>query len=191
MDLSGSIMDESNVNLALNFTHDVVAGLDINNDNYRVGVVTYATTVHDEIFFNEYMDNQQGLLDALRFYLTPDGTTNTQAALAAMRTDIFGAANGGFRGPGVRSNVRQIGILLSDGNSNVMQGNTIPEANLAKAAGIVMYSIAIDINHNMTELNGVSSNPAANVFPLYDSSYLSSAVSSLLNALCSSNTIQR
>ena len=91
MDLSGSIMDESNVNLALNFTHDVVAGLDINNDNYRVGVVTYATTVHDEIFFNEYMDNQQGLLDALRFYLTPDGTTNTQAALAAMRTDIFGA----------------------------------------------------------------------------------------------------
>jgi collagen type VI alpha len=184
IDLSGSIMDESHIYLALNFTYDVISGLDVTNDNFRISIVTYATRVRDEISFNQYIGSQQGILDALRFYVTPDGTTNTQAALTAMRVDLFGAANGGFTGPGVRSSYRQIGVLVSDGNSNVDAENTIPAADLAKQAGIEMFSIVVDVNHNITQLNAISSDPATNVFSLFDATYLTSATNSLLNALC-------
>jgi hypothetical protein len=49
-----------------------------------------------------------------------------------------------------------IGILISDGNSNVLQNNTIPEANLAKAAGILMYSIVVNTNNNLLEMQAVT-----------------------------------
>ena len=63
----------------------------------------------------------------------------------------------GFTGPGVRQNVPMIGVLISDGYSNVIQNNTVPEANLAKSAGIVMYSIVVNTNNNLPEMQAVIS----------------------------------
>ena len=91
VDLSGSIMDESHIPLELNFTYTVISGLDVANDNARVAVVTFANTVRDIIYFSDFIGNPQALLDALRFYLPQGGTTNTQAALAALRLQVFGA----------------------------------------------------------------------------------------------------
>jgi len=102
-----------------------------------------------------------------------------QAALNAMRTSSFTAANGD------RPDVPNVGILVSDGNSNINQSNTIPEANLAKAAGITMYSVLVTNQINLDEIRGVASDPNGGVFLMPNSSYTASAVDGILTKLCS------
>ena len=56
--------------------------------------------------------------------------TNTAAALRLMREDGFSAASG------ARANVIKIGIVVTDGNSNINKPMTVDEAIKAKQDGI-------------------------------------------------------
>jgi len=58
-------------------------------------------------------------------------------------------------GPGNRPNVPDKGILISDGYSNILQNNTVPAADLAKAAGIELYTVVINKDHNLVEMSEV------------------------------------
>ena len=54
-------------------------------------------------------------------------------------------------------------ILMSDGHSNVLEGDT-PTANAAaqlKATGATVYTIAVSDSSNMNELNNINSDPNA------------------------------
>jgi len=182
LDISGSIEDESNVPLVINFTRTMVANLDITNDISRVGVVTFATDVRDRIYFNEYVKNPEGLIESLMFYLEPGGFTNTQAALRTMREEIFGP-NG--QGPGNRPNVAEMVVVVSDGNSNVLPNNTIPEATLLKTTGAKIYSVVINENHNLNEMGQISSNSSLYLYRLPDYNSVQSVVNQILDDMCS------
>jgi len=59
--------------------------------------------------------------------------------------------------------VDNIVILISDGHSNVLEGDT-PTANAAaqlKATGATIYTIAVSENNNLVELNNINSDPNA------------------------------
>ena len=83
------------------------------------------------------------------------GETNTQAALNMMYSDIFTSANGD------RGSVPNVAILVSDGNSNVNDINTIPEAEEAKRLGITIYSVSLGNNVNEREMAEIASPSSA------------------------------
>ena len=86
------------------------------------------------------------------------------------------------------------GILVSDGYSNVMQNNTIPEANRLKALNVRMYSVVVTDEYNLDEMSQVASNStrliaSSNLYQyvyfLKNSTYISSVANDILNDLCS------
>ena len=57
------------------------------------------------------------------------GRTNTQAALQTMNDDVF------VTGGGDRNGIDNIAIVVTDGGSNILREETIPEANRARSFG--------------------------------------------------------
>lgn len=96
-----------------------------------------------------------------------------------MRTTLFDSSVGD------RPSVPNVGILVSDGHSNIYPNNTLPEAALAKAASITMLSVVVTSDYDLVEMRGVSSNSNTDVFMLTNSSYTASVVNAVLNRLCS------
>ena len=175
MDLSGSVKDE--YEMSVQFAHLVVYGLNMLYDRTRVGVVTFATTVGDQFYMNTY-SSKEAILNALNFH-HEGGKTNTQAALNVMRTTQFTPSNG------ERTGVRNVAVLISDGNSNVDSANTVPEANMARSQGIDVYAIAVGSNPNLPELNDIANDPDSEyVIKLPSLADVESAADSLLEQLC-------
>lgn len=78
LDLSGSVKTE--YDLIVDFTRRTVAGLDVDSDLVRVGVVTYDYNVTNVIYLNAYIGRQRNFSDALNF-IHDEGRTNTQVGL--------------------------------------------------------------------------------------------------------------
>lgn len=176
LDLSGSVQAEYELVIAL--TRAVVTRLDIDHDNARFGVITYATNVSDVIYMDEYVREKRKLLDGLEFYHT-GGYTNTQAALHDLRSLLLDPARG-YRSPTVPTRA----VLVSDGQSNVLQDRTVPEANATKALGVLMYSVVINVENNLVEMSEVSSDPTKYVYILPNMTYVESVADKLVRDLC-------
>lgn len=99
-----------------------------------------------------------------------------QAAISRMRTAVFGRA-------GDRGNVPNVGILVSDGHSTVNASRTLPEAELAKRAGITMMTVVINTDHNLDNMTAIASNPRKDLFLLIDHSRLDSVVAQVIDRL--------
>ena len=66
------------------------------------------------------------------------GATNTQAALRLARTQLFEDPNSGISPGNHRS-----ALVMTDGQSNVNKSQTIPQADLLKAAGVEVFVLAV------------------------------------------------
>lgn len=66
------------------------------------------------------------------------GATNTQAALRLVRTQLFQNPNSGVNRRGGRT-----ALVMTDGKSNINKSQTIPQANLLKAAGVEVFVLAV------------------------------------------------
>lgn len=66
------------------------------------------------------------------------GATNTQEALRLARTQLFENPNSGITPGGGRS-----ALVMTDGKSNINKNQTIPQANLLKAAGVEVFVLAV------------------------------------------------
>ena len=77
--------------------------------------------------------------------------------------------------------------MLTDGNSNVDQENTLPEAIRAKLKGIhiIVISIGRKNSINLLEINGIASNPdSANVFFVDRYNALAGLKDQLVKSVC-------
>ena len=111
------------------------------------------------------------------------GSTNTAAALASLRNDIFTSANGD------RPDYPSIAILLTDGVSND-QSATLREAVAVRAQGISLVVVGIGPSPNTQELDGIASYPSTqNVFTATDFNSLSAIRDGLVQAVCNSKRI--
>ena len=147
LDVSGSV--ESEYEMTINFARAVVQGLDMSVGRSQVAAVAFSSDVVDFFPLNRYTD-KESVLTALYFFHQL-GRTNAQAAIRKMRNDIFTPSGGD------RFGIPNIAILVSDGNSNVDEFNTIPEANRAKDQDIEIITVAIGENVNLIELEQVAS----------------------------------
>ena len=133
-----------------NFAVNIVQGLTIGLDSFRVGVVSYSGWSKVNFLLDEYT-TRRDLVDAIRRIPYIGDSTNTAAAIEDMRTKVFTQR-------GDRPNVPNIAILITDGESNIEEWKTIPNARKAKNDGIIMLVVGITDDINRGELEGISSN---------------------------------
>ena len=152
LDSSGSIeiSGQGNWNLMLNFLVDIVNRLTIGPNAIRVGVVSYSGQSKVNFLLDEHT-NKSELVNAIKRIPYIGDSTNTAAAIEDMRTKVFTQR-------GDRSNVQNMAIVITDGESNIDQRNTIPNAERAKNDGIIMLAVGITKEINLDELRGISSN---------------------------------
>ena len=112
LDESGSI-GSTNFELMKSFLSQLVARLDIDSGNTRVGLVTYSNNVGTGFNLSAHSSvaSVQAAISSLTY---SGGGTNTAAALAHVRTTMLTSAAGD------RSNVPNVVVVLTDGQSDNM-----------------------------------------------------------------------
>lgn len=178
IDLSGSTRDE--YERTMTYVRQAVYALDFTFGRARVAVITYGSTATVQFNLNKY-SSRDDVINALRFM--PDiGRTNTQEAISRMRNDVFRVSQGD------RAGVRNIGVLVTDGNSNIDRRNTIVEAVRARGEDIAMYVIALGTGVDMAEVNGVAGYrqeaTSDYVYNVANTTQVPSVVESWLQHLC-------
>jgi len=145
LDASSSI-GEKNFWVLKQFTIDVMKGLWVAPDESRIATVTYANHAETLWGFSEYSD-EATLEEQLWDVHWTMGTTNTADGLQHGWEIIKEQARG---------EVKHIVILITDGESNVQQDQTIPTAEAMQEDGIEIFVIGIG-QVNEDECRGIAS----------------------------------
>ncbi|XP_033728446.1 collagen alpha-1(XII) chain-like [Pecten maximus] len=150
LDSSTSVGDE-NFRKMLDFMKDIVRAAPIDSGHYQVAVIVFNSDVKVTLLLDA-IDNQRDLLTYIDNIPYSYGNTNTASALQAMRDTIFIPSNGD------RPDAPNVAVVMTDGESNINSGRTIPEANAAKREGVEIYGIGIGLMET-SEIDGISSVP--------------------------------
>ena len=129
----------------------MLGNANIDDGNVRVGVVLYSTEYEIIFHLNEF-HNKERLLTAVGNIPYVYGSTYTAGGILAMRDKMFVTENGD------RPGVPNVGFIITDGESNIENHRTIPEAALARSHGIELFVIGIGLGETR-ELIGIASEP--------------------------------
>ena len=121
------------------------------NHRYQFSVVTYALQATVHFYFNAYNTNLdlENAVDMMT--VVCDGPSFTGNALKKVRQDVLQTINGARD----QSDVRHYVILLTDGLSSDPT-DAVYEANLLKAKGVKIFSVAIGVSIRHEELLEIS-----------------------------------
>jgi len=139
LDQSTSIVRESFTNWqrnVLGFAKRIVSAFPIDRDLTQIGLLKFSDDAEIVFHLNTYGD-RQSLLNAMDNVAISGGNTNIAAALRTARQAMFTEQNG------ARPGIPDILILLTDGTANIEESNTLPEAELTKAANIKIYTVGV------------------------------------------------
>ena len=160
LDSSGSIRDNNppdrsydNWDLLLNFVVGVIDRLTISSSATRVGVVRFSGNARSMFYLNTYMNDKNGMKEAVRNIGYVGSNTHTAAGIIEMMTNQFTSEHGD------RLNVQNYAIIITDGVSTINKESTIPEAERARDRGITVFSIGITTAIDENELRMMSSQP--------------------------------
>jgi len=119
------------------FLSRFVSALDIDSGHTRVGLATYASFVGQSINLNNHSSRAslQSAISSLRYL---GGSTNTAAALGYVRTQMLTSAAGD------RSNVPDVIILLTDGQSDDRRATQVCRVVWTRAFRFVEKKIRFD-----------------------------------------------
>ncbi|KAK6188180.1 hypothetical protein SNE40_004416 [Patella caerulea] len=145
------------------FIKDVVNMFDVGpgENDTRVGIVTFNNDYHLQFHLNKFLSKESVMkgIEGIRF---TTGNTYTNKALQYATSTMYTPEHGS------RSNVQNVMIILTDGESDKPE-LTRAAANQAKAAGINIFSIGVGTKVKVTELNDMASEPSESfVFELDD-----------------------
>ena len=174
LDASGSVTF-GNFEKMKNFSKNLLESADIDGGNARVGVNVFSSENNVIFNLNTY-DNENDVFGAIDAIHYTGGGTYTPGALETVRTEMFTAANGD------RADVRNIAIVVTDGESN---GNPIKSADEARSEGIHIFVIGIGSNLDIDQLKGMANKPAEeNMFLVNDFSDLDPIKEQVFEAVC-------
>lgn len=103
--------------------------------------------------------------------------TNTASALSQMRNEVFSYNNGD------RSQVGNIAIVMTDGQSNVNTPGTLEQATLARNEGVLMLAVGIGNNVNRQEVEGITSD-TSRAFYASNQDQLQRVANQILDVIC-------
>lgn len=177
LDASGSIRNERFPKV-IDTVVAIVEQLQVSPMDAQIAAVSYSNDFAPQFFLNRYTTKQDVQL-ALRRIPFIGNRTNTASGIQYMKDQIFTAANGD------RSDAPNFAIVLSDGNSNVDQTNTIPMAVQSRNKGITMIAFAVGTDVNLFELRNIASEPYnQTIFNVMTSVDLPSIVMPMVKAVC-------
>ena len=133
----------------LAFVENIIKLMEVASDKTRIGVVSWSDDVTLDFALDAY-SSKQDILQALKYVQYRGGRTHTASALNMMRMELFGRS-------GDREDVPNYAYVITDGNSNVNQRNTIQEAIAAKISAIHIMTVSIGTHLNVIELKGIAS----------------------------------
>ncbi|ELU02925.1 hypothetical protein CAPTEDRAFT_79140, partial [Capitella teleta] len=151
LDSSGSVRNVD-WNSLVNFVSGVVGRLQISRDDIHVAALRYSTEARVQFKLDaSYV--RSDLQNRVLRIRKEDGQTNMRDAITVTSNQIFDG-----RAPGDRADAPDIMVIISDGRTDERDA-TVAEANRAKAAGIEIIPVGIDIDGDMALLKSVASNP--------------------------------
>eukprot|EP00918_Siedleckia_nematoides_P036496 GHVU01079281.1.p1 GENE.GHVU01079281.1~~GHVU01079281.1.p1 ORF type:complete len:553 (-),score=30.11 GHVU01079281.1:425-2083(-) len=154
IDDSGSIQDKDqrNYQILKDFIKSLINRLDIGPDTTRVSAIKFST--RSEVVFHLDEHNTKGdLKDAIQKMHYTGGHTNTSGAIRLMRRELFRSDRGD------RDDIRNVVLLITDGESTIDSNLTIPEAEMAKNEDAVIFVVGITNMINEDELKNIASTP--------------------------------
>ena len=156
VDSSGSIneRDGSNWDRVKEFIVDITDEFTIGADDVRVGIVRYSNQANVELYLRE-TTGRAVVESAIRGMGYLDGTTNTAEGIELARTDVFDTGDANQNGD--RSNIKNVMIVITDGQANERMSDTAPQARQARDDGIEMIAIGITDQINLGELQSIAS----------------------------------
>lgn len=175
LDLSGSLDDV--YDSVVEFAKMTIYGLPVAVDRVHVAVVTFSDNATIQFYLDAYETNAD-VRNALVFRRS-GGKTNTQDAIRLTHRSVFSGSSGD------RASVRNVMVLVTDGQSNVEPENTIPEAGFVHQDGIEVYVVGIGDDINVNEIDGIASDPKTSheIF-VHNPTDVSTSAGLLLNSLC-------
>ncbi|XP_050403923.2 cartilage matrix protein [Patella vulgata] len=153
VDSSSSIWPGNYELYVIPFIKDVVNMFDVGpgENDTRVGIVTFNNDYHLQFHLNKFLSKESVMkgIEGIRF---TTGNTYTNKALQYATSTMYTPEHGS------RSNVQNVMIILTDGESDKPE-LTRAAANQAKAAGINIFSIGVGAKVKVQELNDMASEP--------------------------------
>ena len=152
LDASGSI-GPINFESMKQTLEDIVSELNIGPDTTRVAVVVFSSSASLIFNLNRYTDKET-LIEAIGDIRYTGGGTNTAAALALLRTNVFSEILG------VRpvNESTRVAIVITDGHSNDADA-TRQEAELLRSSAVfTIYAIGIGGGVGIEELISIAGN---------------------------------
>ena len=158
IDNSGSIEnntdDNQNYVLLKDFIKSLLDILDIAPNKTRVGAIRFSTHVHTEFKLDSYMDDKEGMKRHIENMQYEGLRTNISGAIKQTRSEIFNINHGD------RPNIPNVAIVIADGESNVDEYDTRPQARLLKEENTIVYVVAVRTQKfNKKELEYIASDP--------------------------------
>ncbi|KAH3775135.1 hypothetical protein DPMN_176532, partial [Dreissena polymorpha] len=145
LDSSGSV-GSVDFKKQLDFVSRFAQTFDIGPRNVQIGVVTFATTPHNEFNLNTHPD-KNGLVAAIQHINYISGGTRTDTALKYVKDNSF------TKPAGDRDNVANILIVMTDGQSNVPAETVKEAAALHSGLNAKVFAIGIGAGVSTNELN--------------------------------------
>ncbi|KAL4226368.1 hypothetical protein ACF0H5_014351 [Mactra antiquata] len=167
----------------LKFATEILADAEIDDDNVRVGLLTYRHNATVEFHLDDYHNKKQ-MFNAITSIPYIRGSTNTGMAIEMARTEMFNPARGD------RPNVDNVAIVVTDGDSDDYQ-HSIEQAQMAKDSKIHVFAIGIALK-NLTELKNIASPPAEkNVLSIDDFDHLETLKGQIFASICTEECGQK
>ena len=147
LDSSDSV-GEANFKLALKFIYEIVEEFSSKDSYNRFALITFSDEV--QIVFSLGRYNELGIIrNAVKYARYRPGSTNTAGALRVAE-EISTSSYGD------RYDAENIVFVITDGQSNVKEYDTIPAAQAVKDMGARIITIGVNVN-DMTEINRIAS----------------------------------
>ena len=174
MDSSNSVGEE-NFQRSLKFISKIIRNLEFASGKSRVALITFNDEART-IFSLQTYSNKKEILDVIARTDFTVGGAFTAGALRMMREEIFDTDRGD------RSTAPNRCIFITDGVSNILPQETIPEAKQAKSAQIHITAIGVGLT-DQSELRGIASDELS-VFTVERYSQLGDLSDAVLDRLC-------
>lgn len=154
MDASTSItwINSGNWDIMKNFVKVIAGAFPIAQDATRVSVIKFSDGASVEFFLDQFSTSSEVSAAIDRISHT-GGETNLPAALELLRVDVLDPRRGD------RQNIKNIAIVITDGQTNVNEDRLETEIQMAKDANIEIFAIGITEDIKEEQLNLIASNP--------------------------------
>jgi len=161
----------------LDYVKDMVADAVVDPNGVRVGLLTFSSTPRVIFYLND-ITNIEDLMNNIERVPYNYGNSNMADALRLVRTQMFTTRHGD------RVGVKNLAIVITDGDSNINARMVPTEANATHAAGIQIIAIGL-VQNTLRQMEDIASKPvSANSFLFTDRDRLAEVKGKLFPKTC-------